>query len=90
MTESVFFLNKNYRVKSEELQDLLARLHIGESTTEDAQGITNLHLAYFEPDTTFMTNLKHDQKLCCYILKMVWCTRGWAKFFLKITFLRVF
>jgi hypothetical protein len=37
MTEFVFFLNKNYRDKSEEFQDLLARLRIGESTTEDAQ-----------------------------------------------------
>jgi hypothetical protein len=61
MTESVFFLNKNYRVKSEEFRDLLARLRIEESTTEDAQQITNLHLAIYKHDTTFMTNLKHDQ-----------------------------
>jgi hypothetical protein len=58
MTESVFILNKNYRVKSAEFQDLLARLRVGESTTEDAQQITDLHLAYYEHDTTFMTNLK--------------------------------
>jgi hypothetical protein len=35
---------------------------IGESTTEDAQRITILHLAYYKHDTTFMTNLKHDPK----------------------------
>ncbi len=46
MTESVFILTKNYRVKSEEFQNLLARLRVGESTTEDAQQITDLHLAY--------------------------------------------
>ncbi len=62
MTESVFFLNKNYRVKSEEFQNLLARLRVGESTTEDAQQITDFHLAYYKPNTTFMTNLKHDPK----------------------------
>ncbi len=62
MTESVFFLNKNYKFKSEEFQDLLARLRKGESTTEDAQQITNLHLAYYKHDTTFMTYLNHDPK----------------------------
>jgi hypothetical protein len=62
MTESVFFLNKNYRVKSEEFRNLLARLHVGESTTEDSQRITDLHLAYYKHDTSFMTNLKHDPK----------------------------
>jgi hypothetical protein len=62
MTESVFILNKNYRVKSEEFQDLLGRLHVGEAMTEDPQRITDLHLAYYEHNTTFMTNLKHDPK----------------------------
>jgi hypothetical protein len=62
MTESVLILNQNYRVKSEEFQDLLARLHVGESTTEDVQQITDLHLAYYKHDTTFITNLKHDLK----------------------------
>jgi hypothetical protein len=62
MTESVFILNKNYRVKSEEFRDLLVRLSVGESTTEDAQQITDLHLAHYKHDTTFMTNLKHDPK----------------------------
>jgi hypothetical protein len=59
MPESVFFLNKNYRVK---FRDLLARLCVGESTTEDAQQVTDLHLAHYMHDTTFMTNLKQDPK----------------------------
>jgi hypothetical protein len=62
MTESVFHLHKNYRMKSKEFQNLLARLHIGESTAEDAQRITKLHLIYYKQDNTFMTNLKHDPK----------------------------
>ena len=62
MTESVFFLHKNYRVKSEEFQKLLARLRVGESTIKDAQRITDLHLVYYEHDKEFMDNLKHDSK----------------------------
>ncbi len=37
MTESVFFLNKNYRVKSKNSWHLLARLCTGESTPDDAK-----------------------------------------------------
>ncbi len=37
MRESVFLLDKNYRVKSEEFHKILARLCIGESTSKDAQ-----------------------------------------------------
>ena len=62
MTDSVFFLNKNYRVKSKHFCHLLARLRTGVSTPDDAREITNLHLAYYEHDTAFMTNLKQDQK----------------------------
>jgi hypothetical protein len=62
MMASVFYPHKNYRVKSKEFQNLLARLRIGESTAEDAQRITNLHLIYNEQDNTFMTNLKHNPK----------------------------
>ena len=62
MTETIFLLDKNYSVKSEEFQKLLARLRIGEATSKDAQQITDLHLAYYEHDKTFKTNLKHDPK----------------------------
>jgi hypothetical protein len=37
MTETVFFLNKNYRVKSKHFHHLLARLQTGESTPGDAK-----------------------------------------------------
>jgi hypothetical protein len=62
MTETVFLHDKKFRVKSEEFQKLLARLCIEESTSKDAQQITDLHLAYYEHNKTFMTNLKHDPK----------------------------
>jgi hypothetical protein len=62
MTELVFYLHKNYRVKSKEFRNLLSRLRVGESTAENAQRITNLHLFFFGQDNIFMTNLKHDPK----------------------------
>jgi hypothetical protein len=62
MTESVFLLTKNYRVKSDQFQDLLARLRVGASTAGDAKRITDLHLSYYEGDSTFMKNLKQDPK----------------------------
>jgi hypothetical protein len=62
MTELVFFLNKNYRVKLEQFRDLLGRLCTGESTPNDAEKITNLHLAYYKHDTTFVTKIKQNQK----------------------------
>ncbi len=62
MMEIAFLLDKNYRVKSEEFQKLLVRLRIRESTSKDTQQITDLHLAYYKQDKTFMTNLKHDPK----------------------------
>jgi hypothetical protein len=62
MTKSVFFLNKNYRVKSEEFRDLLARLQVGESTADDAKRIIDLHLSYYKGDSSFMKDLKHDPK----------------------------
>ena len=39
MTESVFFLSKNYRVKSKHFRHLLARLRTEESTLDDAKKI---------------------------------------------------
>ncbi len=58
----MFFLNKNYRVKSKHFQHLLTRLRTGESTPDDAKKNTSLHLAYYKHNTAFMTNLKQDQK----------------------------
>jgi hypothetical protein len=47
MTETVFYLHKNYRVKSKEFRKLLGRLRVGEATAEDAKRIVNLHLTYY-------------------------------------------
>jgi hypothetical protein len=46
MSETVFTLDKNYRVKNKEFHDVLKRLCTGESTEQDADIILNLTLAY--------------------------------------------
>ncbi len=62
MSETVFTLNKNYRVKSKEFRDLLGWLHTGESTQKDAEIISNLHIGLYESDISFMDYLKNNKK----------------------------
>jgi hypothetical protein len=46
MSETVFTLDKNYRVKRKEFRDLLGRLRTGEPTQRDAEIIRTFILAY--------------------------------------------
>jgi hypothetical protein len=62
MLETVFTLNKNYRVKSKEFCDLLGRLRTGEPTQRDAEIILNLHIGLYESDIAFMDYLKNNKK----------------------------
>jgi hypothetical protein len=50
MSETVFALDKNYRVKNNEFRDLLGGLRIGEPTREDAEKLSNLHMIYYDED----------------------------------------
>ncbi len=62
MSEIVFTLNKNYRVKSKEFRDLLGRLRTGEPTHRN---ILNLHISQYELDIVFMDYLKNNKKTMC-------------------------
>ncbi len=62
MSETVFTLDKNYRVKNKEFQDLLGRLRTGEPTEQDAKIISNLHIGLYESDIAFMDYLKNNKK----------------------------
>ncbi len=53
MSETVFTLDKNYRVR---------RLRTGEPTEQDAEIILNLHIGLYESDIAFMDYLKNDKK----------------------------
>jgi hypothetical protein len=62
MSETVFTLDKNYRVKNKEIRDLLGRLRTGEPTEQDADIILNLHIGLHESDVAFMDYLKNSKK----------------------------
>jgi hypothetical protein len=60
MSETVFTLDKNYRVKNKEFRDLLGRLRTGEPTEQDAEIILNVHIG--KSDIAFMDYLKNNKK----------------------------
>jgi hypothetical protein len=63
MSETVFTLDKNYRVKNIEFRDLLGRLCTGEPTEQAAKSISNLHIGLYESDIiAFMDYLKNNKK----------------------------
>ena len=62
MSETVFTLDKNYRVKNKEFHDLLGRLRTGEPTERDADIISNLHIGQHESDIDFMDYLTKQQE----------------------------
>ncbi len=62
MLETVFTLDKNYRVKNKEFCDLLGRLRTGEPTEQDADIILNLRIGLHESDIAFMDYLKNKKK----------------------------
>lgn len=60
MTETVFSLEINYRVKNVAFRNLLERLRTGEPLREDAEILSNLHLIYYDED--FKRKLEKDEK----------------------------
>ena len=63
MTESVFALNKNYRVKCEKFRSLLGRLRVGEPNHEDAKILMSLHRSANPP----CIPKDIDNKRCMYL-----------------------
>ncbi len=60
MSETVFALDKSYRVKNNEFRDLLGRLRIGEPIRKDTKKLSNLHLIYY--DEGFKSYLENNNK----------------------------
>jgi len=60
MTETVFSLDRNYRVKNLAFRNLLGRLRTGEPLREDADILSKLHLIYY--DEEFKSKLENDDK----------------------------
>ncbi len=59
-SETVFALDKNYRVKNNKFCDLLGRLRIGEPTRKNAKKLSNLHMIYY--DENFKSYLENNDK----------------------------
>ena len=55
MTENVFELSHNYRVKSESFKQLLASLQKGDPTDKDIWGIMDLYLVHYDKDFIKLT-----------------------------------
>jgi hypothetical protein len=60
MSETVFTLDINYRVKCKKFCNLLGRLQLGKPTPEDAENLSNLQVAYNDED--FMDYLANNNK----------------------------
>lgn len=62
MTENVFFLTKNYRVKCKRFRSLLDRVRVGEPSEEDIAAIMKLHLTFYSGDREFLNKIHNDKK----------------------------
>ena len=69
MTETVFSLDNNYRVKNMEFRNLLGWLRTGDPLKEDADILSNLHLIYYHEDSR--ANWKTTRKPCGCLPKML-------------------
>jgi len=62
MTQNVFLLNRNYRVKDEECKEILSRLRTGDSIDEDADRLMGLHLFYHDGDDEWKQMIENHPK----------------------------
>ena len=62
MTENVFCLTKNYRVKCEKFKELLHRVRLGKPTKEDADNIMKLHTTFYDTDKAFTERITNHKK----------------------------
>jgi len=62
MTENVFFLTKNYRVKCKRFKKLLHRVRLGTPSNKDVDTIMNLHLTFYQGDKEFIHRITNDEK----------------------------
>lgn len=62
MTENVYCLTKNYRVKCKKFRELLERVRLGKPSKQDAESIMNLHLFRYEDNTEFISSLENSDK----------------------------
>ncbi len=62
MTEQVYHLTKNYRVKDEHFKELLGRVRVAKHTEEDAKHIIKLHHSYYRVDKKLKKKIENHRK----------------------------
>ena len=62
MTQNVFLLNRNYRVKDEECKAILSRLRTGDSTDKDADRLMGLHFFNHDGDDEWKQMIENHPK----------------------------
>lgn len=62
MTQEVYCLTKNYRVKDKKFKAILRRLRIGKPTNKDAKWIMNLHTTFHKHNEEFKNNVENNNK----------------------------
>ena len=62
MTDQVFFLTKNFRVRCKRFKELLERVRIGHTTEEDADKMMKLHHVFYRADKEFKQKIENHKK----------------------------
>ena len=62
MTDQVFFLTKNFRVRCERFKKLLERVRVGRTTEEDADKMMKLHHVFYRADKEFKQEIENHKK----------------------------
>ena len=62
MTEQVYSLTRNYRVKDKKFKEILSRVRLGEPTKEDADHIIKLHHNWYSADEKFKQKIENHEK----------------------------
>ena len=62
MTENVYILTKNYRVRCKHFKRLLERVRKGNATREDAEKMMKLHHVFYKVDKDFKDNIENHGK----------------------------
>ena len=62
MTDQVFFLTKNFRVRCERFNKLLERVRVGRTTEEDADKMMKLHHVFYRADKEFKQKIENHKK----------------------------
>ena len=62
MTDKVYFLTKNYRVKCKEFEQILDRVRKGNANYEDAKRLMKNHRTFYKHDKDFQAHVENNDK----------------------------